>query len=147
MAQARSKQREAAEGRIESGVPLPPSTDAHDAAVIADLAARTGVGPAALPSCAFATFVNTGQTLTCAAFAPDVSEVAGALRQAISNWSQHLGGRQEHSCTFVAGCRMQDFAVCFIWLAMVALSFCKDCSRAVETTSMVFSCTLTAVMQ
>jgi len=75
--QARSKQREAAEGRIESGIPLPPSTDAHDAAVMADLAARAGVGPAALPSCAFATFVNTGQTLNCAAFAPDASTVAG----------------------------------------------------------------------
>ena len=76
--QARAKQREAAEGRIESGIPLPPSTDALDAAIMADVAARAAVGSGALPSCAFATFVNTRQTLNCAAFAPDASAAAGA---------------------------------------------------------------------
>ena len=49
----------------------------QQAAVEADLAARQAVGPEALPSCAFFTFVNTAQALNCAAFSPDGAHVAG----------------------------------------------------------------------
>ena len=51
--------------------------DLQQAAVEADLAARQAVGPEALPSCAFLTFVNTAQALNCAAFSPDGAHVAG----------------------------------------------------------------------
>ena len=75
----RKAQSDAAAGRIESKVPLPPLSDRQAAAMLADMGARAAVGPAALPSCAFFTFVNTHQALNCAAFSPDASAVAGDL--------------------------------------------------------------------
>ena len=45
--------------------------------MLEDLRARAAVGPAALPSCAFLTFVNTHQALHCAAISPDATSVAG----------------------------------------------------------------------
>ena len=63
--------------RMESAVPLPPQSDRHAASRLADMVARAAVGPTLLPSCAFFTFVNTHQSLNCAAFAPDTTTVAG----------------------------------------------------------------------
>ena len=42
-----------------------------------DLEARADVSLSTLPSCCFFTFVNTRQSLTCAAFSRDAVHVAG----------------------------------------------------------------------
>lgn len=58
---------------------LPRLPDDVVAASLADGAARAAVSAASPPSCAFFTFVNAKQTLTCCTFNRDGSRIAGAL--------------------------------------------------------------------
>jgi len=78
---AKAAQGEAANvDRIEPAVPLPPPPDGEAVlAIMAALDARQEVGPDALPSCAFFTFVNTAQSLNCAAFTPDSTHLIGGF--------------------------------------------------------------------
>ena len=46
------------------------------------------VGPQALPSILFHTFVNTAQSLNCSAFAPDLQAVAGEPHSELANGLQ-----------------------------------------------------------
>lgn len=71
-------QLDAAIERVEPAIPLPPPPHEFDAMAAEELEARQPASAAALPSCAFLTFVNTAQALNCAAFSPDGSSVAGA---------------------------------------------------------------------
>jgi hypothetical protein len=76
--QARVAQLDAAIERVEPAIPLPPPTHDFDARAAEELEARQAASAAALPSCAFLTFVNTAQALNCAAFSPNGSCVVGA---------------------------------------------------------------------
>jgi transcription initiation factor TFIID subunit 5 len=67
-------------------IPLPEVPEERQAALLAEMAAREGAGaggkpvsPDALPSAAFFTFVNTQQTLNCAALSADGARVAGGF--------------------------------------------------------------------
>ncbi|KAK9861590.1 hypothetical protein WJX84_005823 [Apatococcus fuscideae] len=75
----RSKRHKAAEGRLEPQIPLAPRSEVLDTAVLNDFENRMDVGPQALPSILFHTFVNTAQSLNCSAFAPDLQAVAGGF--------------------------------------------------------------------
>jgi hypothetical protein len=79
--QARVAQLDAAIERVEPAIPLPPPPHEFDATAAQELEARQRSGGRWLPSCAFLTFVNTAQALNCAAFSPDGSSVAGAMRR------------------------------------------------------------------
>jgi transcription initiation factor TFIID subunit 5 len=66
--------------------PLPPIPEERKAALLEEIRARETAGaggkpvsPAALPSAAFFTFVNTQQSLTCVALSADASRVAGGF--------------------------------------------------------------------
>jgi hypothetical protein len=71
-------QLDAAIERVEPAIPLPPPPHEFDARAAEELGPGQPASAAALPSCAFLTFVNTAQALNCAAFSPDGSAVAGA---------------------------------------------------------------------
>lgn len=70
-------QLDAAIERVEPAIPLPPPPHEFDAMAAQELEARQPASAAALPSCAFLTFVNTAQALNCASFSPDGSSLAG----------------------------------------------------------------------
>lgn len=77
---AKAAQADEALPRVISRLPLPES-DAGEASstLQADLEARVEVSATALPSCAFFTLVNTAQSLNCAAFTTDSTQLIGGF--------------------------------------------------------------------
>ncbi|KAJ2261955.1 Transcription initiation factor TFIID subunit 5 [Coemansia sp. RSA 376] len=75
----------------DDAVPMPPARGVEVAQHIADLKAlrkRVALGPAALPSVCMYTLHNTGNALTCAAVAEDLSLLAGGFSESyVKIWS------------------------------------------------------------
>ncbi|KAL3137829.1 hypothetical protein ABBQ38_005084 [Trebouxia sp. C0009 RCD-2024] len=75
----RAKQRQATQDRMEPQIPLVGMADELEAQLLESLDKRASVGPTALPSAAFYTFVNSHHTLNCVTSSSDGACVAGGF--------------------------------------------------------------------
>jgi transcription initiation factor TFIID subunit 5 len=86
VASAKTRREAAGAGRMAAQLPLPEVPPEFETALLQEMGAREAagaggapVGPAALPSAAFFTFLDTHQGLNCAALSADAARVAGGF--------------------------------------------------------------------